>query len=36
MIFSMIIWLVIIVSLIYLLVRKIIKEENEDYENRDN
>jgi len=36
MIFSMIIWLVIIVSLIYLLVRKIVKEENEDYENRDN
>ena len=36
MIFSMIIWLVIIVSLIYLLVRKIIKEENEDYENREN
>ena len=36
MIFSIIIWLVIIVSLIYLLVRKIIKEENEDYENRDN
>ena len=36
MIFSILIWLVIIVSLIYLLVRKIIKEENEDYENRDN
>ena len=36
MFFSIIIWLVIIVSLIYLLVRKIIKEENEDYENRDN
>jgi len=36
MIFSIIIWLVIIVSLIYLLVRKIIKEENEDYENREN
>jgi len=36
MIFSIIIWLIIIVSLIYLLVRKIIKEENEDYENRDN
>ncbi len=36
MIFSMIIWLVIIVSLIYLLVRKIIKEENEDFEKRDN
>lgn len=36
MIFSVIIWLVIIVSLIYLLVRKIVKEENEDYENRDN
>jgi len=36
MIFSIVIWLVIIVSLIYLLVRKIIKEENEDYENRDN
>jgi len=36
MFFSIVIWLVIIVSLIYLLVRKIIKEENEDYENRDN
>ncbi len=36
MIFSMVIWLVIIVSLIYLLVRKIIKEENEDFEQRDN
>jgi len=36
MFFSMLIWLVIIASLIYLLVRKIIKEENEDYENRDN
>jgi len=36
MIFSIIIWLVIIVSLIYLLVRKIIKEENEDFEKRDN
>jgi len=36
MIFSIVIWLVIIASLIYLLVRKIIKEENEDYENRDN
>jgi len=36
MIFSIIIWLIIIASLIYLLVRKIIKEENEDYENRDN
>ena len=36
MIFSIVIWLVIIVSLIYLLVRKIIKEENEDFENRDN
>ena len=35
MIFSIVIWLVIIVSLIYLLVRKIIKEENEDFENRD-
>ncbi len=34
-IFSIIIWLVIIVSLIYLLIRKIIKEENEDFENRD-
>jgi len=36
MIFSIVIWLVIIASLIYLLVRKIVKEENEDYENRDN
>ena len=36
MIFSIVIWLIIIASLIYLLVRKIIKEENEDYENRDN
>ena len=36
MIFSMVIWLVIIVSLIYLLVRKIIKEEDEDFEKRDN
>jgi large-conductance mechanosensitive channel len=36
MFFSIVIWLVIIASLIYLLVRKIIKEENEDYENRDN
>ena len=36
MIFSMVIWLIIIVSLIYLLVRKIIKEENEDFEKRDN
>jgi len=35
MIFSIVIWLVIIASLIYLLIRKIIKEENEDYENRD-
>jgi hypothetical protein len=35
MIFSIAIWLVIIVSLIYLLIRKIIKEENEDFENRD-
>jgi len=35
MFFSIIIWLVIIVSLIYLLIRKIIKEENEDFENRD-
>ena len=35
MIFSIIIWLVIIASLIYLLIRKIIKEENEDFENRD-
>ena len=34
-IFSIVIWLVIIVSLIYLLIRKIIKEENEDFENRD-
>ena len=36
MFFSIIIWLVIIVSLIYLLIRKIVKEENEDFENRDN
>ena len=36
MIFSIVIWLIIIASLIYLLVRKIIKEENEDFENRDN
>ena len=36
MIFSIIIWLDIIVSLIYLLIRKIVKEENEDFENRDN
>ena len=36
MIFSIIIWLVNIVSLIYLLIRKIVKEENEDFENRDN
>ena len=36
MIFSIIIWLVIIVSLIYRLIRKIVKEENEDFENRDN
>ena len=36
MIFSIIIRLVIIVSLIYLLIRKIVKEENEDFENRDN
>ena len=36
MIFSIIIWLIIIVSLIYLLIRKIVKEENEDFENRDN
>ena len=36
MIFSIIIWLVIIVSLIYLLIRKIVKEENEDFENSDN
>tara|TARA_Y100000590_G_scaffold110754_1_gene126326 strand:+ start:747 stop:872 length:126 start_codon:yes stop_codon:yes gene_type:complete len=36
MIFSVVIWLVIIASLIYLLVRKIIKEENEDFEKRDN
>tara|TARA_S200000501_G_scaffold250355_1_gene234549 strand:- start:925 stop:1050 length:126 start_codon:yes stop_codon:yes gene_type:complete len=35
MIFSIIIWLVIIASLIYLLIRKIVKEENEDFENRD-
>ena len=35
MIFSIVIWLVIIVSLIYLLIRKIIKEENEDFENKD-
>jgi len=35
MIFSIIIWLIIIASLIYLLIRKIIKEENEDFENRD-
>ena len=35
MIFSIVIWLVIIVSLIYLLIKKIIKEENEDFENRD-
>jgi hypothetical protein len=35
MIFSVVIWLVIIASLIYLLIRKIIKEENEDFENRD-
>ena len=35
MIFSIIIWLVIIASLIYLLIKKIIKEENEDFENRD-
>ncbi len=35
MIFSILIWLVIIASLIYLLIRKIIKEENEDFENRD-
>jgi len=34
-IFSIAIWLIIIVSLIYLLIRKIIKEENEDFENRD-
>tara|TARA_B100000123_G_C25458574_1_gene309307 strand:+ start:184 stop:309 length:126 start_codon:yes stop_codon:yes gene_type:complete len=34
-IFSIVIWLVIIASLIYLLIRKIIKEENEDFENRD-
>ena len=33
--FSIAIWLVIIASLIYLLIRKIIKEENEDFENRD-
>ena len=30
-----IIWLIIIASLIYLLIRKIIKEENEDFEKRD-
>ena len=36
MIFSIVIWLVIIASLIYLLIRKIIKEENEDFEKRDN
>ena len=35
MIFSIAIWLIIIASLIYLLIRKIIKEENEDFENRD-
>tara|TARA_B100000989_G_scaffold242400_1_gene189350 strand:+ start:567 stop:692 length:126 start_codon:yes stop_codon:yes gene_type:complete len=35
MIFSIIIWLIIIASLIYLLIRKIVKEENEDFENRD-
>ena len=35
MIFSIIIWLIIIISLIYLLIRKIIKEENEDFDNRD-
>jgi hypothetical protein len=35
MIFSIAIWLAIIASLIYLLIRKIIKEENEDFENRD-
>jgi len=35
MIFSIIIWLIIIASLIYLLIRKIIKEENEDFEKRD-
>ena len=35
MIFSIVIWLVIIVSLIYLLIREITKEENEDFENRD-
>jgi len=35
MIFSIVIWFVIIASLIYLLIRKIIKEENEDFENRD-
>ena len=35
MIFSIAICLVIIASLIYLLIRKIIKEENEDFENRD-
>jgi hypothetical protein len=35
MIFSIAIWFIIIASLIYLLIRKIIKEENEDFENRD-
>ena len=35
MIFSIVIWLIIIASLIYLLIKKIIKEENEDFENRD-
>ena len=35
MIFSIVIWLIIIASLIYLLIRKIIKEENEDFEKRD-
>ena len=35
MIFSVAIWLIIIASLIYLLIIKIIKEENEDFENRD-
>ena len=35
MIFSIIMWLIIIASLIYLLIRKIIKEENEDFEKRD-
>jgi|TARA_B100000989_G_scaffold280231_1_gene243514 hypothetical protein len=34
-IFSIVIWLIIIASLIYLLIRKIIKEENEDFEKRD-